>query len=101
MRRVFNWIVFGALAGVAVATAFAPVVLRTLLASTGAKDAMCQCVELVDNTARLLIKTQVWGLVIGAVLFPIAAWAIRRAWNKRRAARAIPTQTTPEQQNTK
>lgn len=88
MRRLFTWIVFGALAGVAAATAVAPAFLRKVLASTGATDAMCQCVELVDNTATLLIKTQIWGLVIGAVVFPVVAFLARRAWDNRKAERA-------------
>ena len=51
MRKFLTWMVSGALAGMIVATIAAPYVLETLLASTGAKDAMCQCTELVNNTA--------------------------------------------------
>ena len=78
MRRILIWIVVGAFLGSVIATLVAPQVLETLLASTGAKDAMCQCTELVNNTASLLIRTQLWGAAIGAVLFPIIAWLVRR-----------------------
>jgi hypothetical protein len=90
LRRTFTWTVLGALTGVAVATLFAPMILRTLLASTGASDAMCQCLELVNNTSMLLIKSQLWGLVIGAVAFPTGAGLARWLWGrrKRRAAEA-------------
>jgi hypothetical protein len=82
MRKFLTWMVSGALAGMIVATIAAPYVLETLLASTGAKDAMCQCTELVNNTARLLIKTQLWGGVVGAVLFPLGAWLARRQFGR-------------------
>lgn len=100
MRRIFNWMVFGALTGVAVATAIAPYVLRTLLASTGAQDAMCQCVQLVTNTASTLIKTQIWGAIIGAASFPAGAWLAKRLWNRRGgptdpANRALPSSNPP------
>lgn len=78
MRRFLTWLAVGALFGGVVATLVAPYVLETLLASTGAKDAMCQCSELVDRTATLLIKTQLWGMALGAAAFPIGAWFMRR-----------------------
>jgi hypothetical protein len=84
MRRFLNWMVLGALTGVIVATLVAPFVLKTLLASTGAKDAMCQCTELVTNTASLLVRTQVTGLAVGAIAFPLCAWLTRRFWEKRK-----------------
>lgn len=78
MRRFLTWLSVGAFFGMAIATLAAPWVLETLLASTGAKDAMCQCTELVNNTASLLIRTQLWGAGIGAVLFPLGAFLVRR-----------------------
>jgi len=82
MRKFLVWFAAGALVGSALATVCAPYVLETLLASTGAKDAMCQCTELVRNTASLLIKTQLTGGAIGAVVFPILAWLMRRRFGK-------------------
>jgi hypothetical protein len=76
------WTVSGAFVGMIVATLLAPYVLETLLASTGAKDAMCQCTELVNNTASLLIKTQLWGAAIGAMLLPLVAWLFRRRFGR-------------------
>lgn len=84
MRWFMTWTVLGALVGVTIATIFAPMVLRTFLASTGAEDAMCQCAELVSNTAALLIKTQLWGLVIGAVTFPSGAGLARWLWSRHK-----------------
>ncbi len=78
MRWYLSWLAAGALLGAVVATLVAPIVLETLLASTGAKDAMCQCTELVSNTASLLVRTQLWGAGVGALLFPSAAWFVRR-----------------------
>ncbi len=86
MRFYLGWLMVGAFVGGAVSTFVAPFVLETLLASTGAKDAMCQCTELVNNTANLLIKTQLYGAGAGAFLFPIAAWLFRR----RRVSNAPP-----------
>ena len=83
MRRVVTWMVVGAFVGSVIATLMAPVVLETLLASTGAQDAMCQCSQLVQNTASLLIRTQVWGGAIGAVVFPILAWLVRRKFGAK------------------
>jgi hypothetical protein len=83
MRWFLSWLVVGAFFGATVATLIAPVVLETLLASTGAKDAMCQCTELVNNTASLLIKTQLWGAGAGAGVFPIAAWLVKRGRSKK------------------
>ena len=77
MRKFLIWMVSGAFGGVFIATFAAPWVLEKLLASTGAKDAMCQCTELVNNTATLLIKTQGWGAVAGAVLGLVGAWLTR------------------------
>lgn len=79
MRRFLMWMAIGALAGAIASTLLAPLILETLLASTGAKDAMCQCTELVNNTASLLIKTQLWGAGIGALVFPLSAWLIKRS----------------------
>ncbi len=92
LRRFFTWTVFGALTGVVVATLMAPAILRTLLASTGAQDAMCQCAQLVDNTSSLLIRTQVWGLLAGAILFPSADWLVRLLWRRRKARKAAEAQ---------
>lgn len=83
MRSFFTWMAVGALAGAVISTLVAPWVLETLLASTGAQDAMCQCTELVKNTATLLIKTQLWGAGSGAVVVPIAALLIKRSWGNR------------------
>jgi hypothetical protein len=88
LRRFFTWTVLGALTGVVVATLVAPMILRTLLASTGAQDAMCQCAQLVDNTSSLLIRTQVWGLLSGAALFPTGDWLVRLLWRRRKARKA-------------
>jgi hypothetical protein len=98
MRRFFTWMVFGALTGVVVATALAPAVLRTLLASTGAQDAMCQCVELVNNTASLLIKTQIWGAIVGATSFPAGAWLVKRMWTRRKG-QTVPANKAPQEPN--
>ncbi len=95
MRRFFTWMVFGAFTGGVVSTLAAPFVLQTLLASTGARDALCQCLELVNNTSSLLIKTQVWGVIIGAVLFPTGAWITKRLWARRKARKAVPPAGTP------
>jgi hypothetical protein len=83
MKRVALWVVVGAFTGAVVATLMAPWVLQTFLATTGAKDAMCQCSELVANTASTLIQTQLWGAVTGAVVMPILAWLAKRLWGKR------------------
>jgi hypothetical protein len=88
MRFYLAWLAVGSFIGAAVATMIAPMVLETLLASTGAKDAMCQCMELVNNTASLLIKTQLYGAATGAVLFPLAAWLFMRKRASSRAAAA-------------
>jgi len=92
LRRVFTWMVFGALTGVVVATFMAPAILRTLLASTGAQDAMCQCAQLVDNTSSLLIRTQIYGLLAGAILFPTGDWLVRLLWRRRKARKAAEAQ---------
>lgn len=78
MRWFFSWFAAGALIGAVIATLIAPMVLEALLASTGAKDAMCQCTELVANTASLLIRTQLWGAGVGSLVFPLAAFLVRR-----------------------
>jgi hypothetical protein len=78
MRFYLAWLAVGAFVGGGIATLCAPFVLETFLASTGAADAMCQCSQLVKNTASLLVKTQLWGALAGAVLFPVAAWLTRR-----------------------
>jgi hypothetical protein len=64
------------------ATFFAPSALEALLATTGAQDAMCQCSQLVHLTATRLIQVQLAGAAIGAVLFPTAAWLMRRKFRK-------------------
>jgi hypothetical protein len=91
MRTVVTWMIVGSFFGSVIATLLAPTVLQTLLASTGAKDAMCQCAELVSNTSDLLIRTQVWGGAIGAAVFPIAAWLLRR----RFGTKALPPAAAP------
>jgi hypothetical protein len=83
MRRLLTWMIIGSFVGSVIATLLAPMVLKTLLASTGAKDAMCQCMELVNNTAHLLIRTQIWGAAIGGVTFPIVAWLFRRRFGPK------------------
>jgi hypothetical protein len=80
------WLVIGAFFGAVAATLIAPWMLETLLATTGAKDAMCQCTELVANTASHLIRTQIYGAVAGAITFPIGAFVARRLWGRRDAA---------------
>ena len=85
MRWLLMWVMSGSFVGAVIATVAAPVVLETLLASTGAKDAMCQCTELVTNTASLLVRTQLWGAAIGAVSFPLIAWLGRRRWGQKPA----------------
>jgi hypothetical protein len=92
MRWFFSWLAVGALLGTVVATLLAPMILEALLASTGAKDAMCQCTELVANTASLLIRTQLWGAAAGAIVFPTAAWLVRR----KRAQSAQPAPLPPQ-----
>ena len=94
MRWFLTWVIAGLFVGSAVATVAAPVVLETLLASTGAKDAMCQCTELVNNTASLLIRTQLWGAVVGGALFPLVAWLAKRRWGSKDAASG-PHETAP------
>jgi hypothetical protein len=94
MRRFLLWMVVGAFSGIVVATLAAPKVLETFLATTGAKDAMCQCSELVANTASTLIQTQIYGAAAGAVLFPLAAWLIRRTWGRRHGGETPPVSTT-------
>ena len=86
MRWLLTWTLIGALLGVVVATLIAPFVLQKLLASTGAEDAMCQCTQLVQNTTRGLIRTQVWGIAIGAVTFPAVAGVVRWQWRRRKKA---------------
>jgi hypothetical protein len=83
MRGFLIWMTVGAFLGSVVATFIAPYVLETLLATTGAQDAMCQCSQLVANTASLLIKTQIWGAVIGAAILPIVVYVVRRMWGRR------------------
>ena len=82
MGRFFAWFLGGALAGTVVASIIAPRVLETLLATTGAQDAMCQCSELVHRTANTLIMVQLVGAAIGAVTFPLTAWLVKRKLNK-------------------
>lgn len=82
MGRFLVWFLSGALVGTVVASLIAPVALETLLASTGAQDAMCQCAELVNRTATKLITIQLIGAVTGAVTFPLVAWLVRRKFNK-------------------
>ena len=91
MRRFLLWMVVGAFSGAVVATLIAPKVLETFLATTGAKDAMCQCSELVANTASTLIHTQLYGAAAGAVLFPVAAFVARRLWGKRHGSGEAPS----------
>lgn len=98
MRRFVTWAIVGSFLGSVIATLLAPTVLQTLLATTGAKDAMCQCAELVNNTADLLIRTQLWGAAIGAVVFPILAWLVRRRFGHKELpqdAQAAPRAQTP------
>jgi hypothetical protein len=84
MRRFLLWVVVGAFSGAVIATLAAPWVLETFLATTGAQDAMCQCSELVANTASTLIKTQLWGMVVGAIVVPTTcAFLAKRLWGKR------------------
>ena len=82
MRRFLAWFASGALVGATVASFIAPQVLETLLATTGAQDAMCQCSQLVHRTSTLLIKVQLVGAAIGAVVFPLGAWLARRKFAK-------------------
>jgi hypothetical protein len=82
MERFLVWFLGGALVGTVVASLVAPAALETLLASTGAQDAMCQCTELVNRTATRLITVQLVGAAIGAVTFPLGAWLVRRKFNK-------------------
>lgn len=91
MRWFLSWFAVGAFIGTAVATLVAPIVLETFLASTGAKDAMCQCTELVASTAALLIKTQLWGAGAGGLIFPSAAFA----WRRRRGKSLVPPTQGP------
>lgn len=88
MRWLLIWSVSGALLGGIIATLVAPWMLRTLLATTGAADAMCQCSELVTNTANLLIKTQAIGIAIGGLGLPLMAGVMR--WSRVRQKRALP-----------
>jgi len=90
MRFFLTWLAVGAVVGGGLATLFAPFVLETLLASTGAKDAMCQCTELVKNTASLLIRTQVCGAGGGAVVVPAIAFLARRRFKPASAEPAAP-----------
>jgi len=82
LRFYLAWVAVGSFIGAAVATLIAPSVLETFLASTGAADAMCQCSQLVQNTARLLIKTQLWGAAAGAVVFPVGAFLAQRKFKR-------------------
>ena len=91
MRTIVTWMIVGSFFGSVIATLVAPTVLQTLLASTGAKDAMCQCAELVGNTSSLLIRTQMWGAAIGAAIFPLFAWLVR----KRFGSKALPAAAAP------
>jgi len=100
MRRFLIWFVSGALAGMVIATLLAPTVLKTMLASTGAKDAMCQCTELVNNTATLLIKTQIWGAVVGALLLPLVAWLFRRRFGRASEPPPVPPPVPPTDSST-
>jgi len=97
MRMFLVWMVSGAFSGMMVATVLAPRILETMLASTGAKDAMCQCTELVNNTGALLIKTQLWGAAIGAGLFPLVAWLAKRRFGRASPPPAPPTGSAPVQ----
>lgn len=90
MRFYLVSTVVGAFLGGALATFFAPVVLETLLASTGAQDAMCQCTELVKNTANLLIRTQLVGAGIGAVIALLGSALLRRRFGKGKAVAEVP-----------
>jgi hypothetical protein len=93
MRWFLIWSISGALLGGIIATLVAPWMLRTLLATTGAADAMCQCSELVTNTANLLIKTQAIGIAIGGLGLPIMAGVMR--WSRsRRSHGSLPEQGT-------
>jgi hypothetical protein len=82
MRKFLAWSGSGAFVGMVAASFFAPAVLETLLATTGAQDAMCQCSQLVHRTSTLLIQVQLTGATIGAILFPLCAWLLRRKFNK-------------------
>lgn len=93
MRRIVTWAIIGSFIGSVIATLIAPTVLQTLLASTGAKDAMCQCVELVHNTSNLLIRTQIWGAAIGGVTMPILAWLLRRKFGPKELPSPAPVET--------
>ena len=85
MRFYVGAVSVGALLGGGTATFVAPFILETFLASTGAQDAMCQCTELVKNTADLLIRTQLVGAAIGAVLFGLGAALLRRRLGRGKA----------------
>lgn len=82
MRGYLVWAGAGAFVGTAAASFFAPAVLDTLLATTGAQDAMCQCSQLVHRTSTMLIQVQMTGAAVGGVLFPLCAWLVRRKFKK-------------------
>jgi hypothetical protein len=96
MRWVLNWMAVGAFIGGTLATLIAPWVLKTLLATTGASDAMCQCSELVRNTSSTLIQTQLWGAVGGAVIVPLVAHLMRRKFGKRTPPAINASAPTPQ-----
>lgn len=83
LRKIFSYITFGALVGIAASTFWGPKFLEWRQ-SSGVKDAMCQCTELVRVTARNLVELQLYGAAGGAVVFAIAGLLVQRSLGKRR-----------------
>ena len=87
VKRIGVLLLIGAVVGNALATFIAPGVLTWYNTGSDA-NAMCNCVRVAHDTADQLIRAQLIGTGIGAVLFLILGIIISRARSSRAPAAA-------------
>lgn len=86
--RFLRWAVAGAVLGHVAATLGAPSLISFWRAPRGATDALCQCSELITTTTTDLIRAQLVGAGVGAVVLLIVGLFVERFLAARRAAKA-------------
>jgi hypothetical protein len=94
IRRIFNFVVFGALLGVVATSWLGPKYLAWDNSPTFGK-ALCDCAEVTRQTASKLMNFQMYGFATGAILGAIVGVVTLFMLRGKKAAVAAPPAAKP------
>ena len=95
LKRIGVFLAIGGVLGDVVTMLLAPSFV-TWFHTPGTGSALCNCADVSKETASALVRSQLMGTLIGAVVVAIVGELVARLWLARRARRALTSESTPQ-----